>query len=239
MLLRDVLSPSFNDFRKPATPMVVPTADSDCCCQIVARRLLTPAQMSHAARRYLLGCSRTGRTIFWMRDNNGTFRDGHVGTSWVSLMLCAREPRLLRFWHARHCLFGLHLLADSPIAIVDTEQAAVILSEVYPAMTWMAHASYLTLDLLEPLRRHQVVLFPRTDETLSNYLFHEKVAELARQTYRLDITVSTVLEDHATPQQKQRHADLVDFLFDAERMEPSNDAFGASKPCEFHVNSLR
>ena len=36
--------------------------------------------------------------------------DGHIGNSWVSVMMKAREPKLLRDWHVEHCLFGLHLI---------------------------------------------------------------------------------------------------------------------------------
>ena len=41
-----------------------------------------------------------------------------------------------------------------------------------------------------------------------------EVADQARRKYHLDITVSSLLEDHATPDQKQRCIDLVDYIFE-------------------------
>ena len=53
----------------------------------------------------------------------------------------------------------------------------------------------------------------RTDPTLSTYLFFKDLAALVRQRYGLDITVDDTLEKRATPDQKSRCIDLVDFLF--------------------------
>lgn len=113
--LKDILSPSFKDFRTPHLPMIQPTADSDFCQEVVARGWLTAEQMEHAAMRYRLGRSRSGKTIFWMIDDMMMVRDGRIGDHWVSQMLKAREPRLLQGVHTDHCLFGLHLLGHTEI----------------------------------------------------------------------------------------------------------------------------
>jgi hypothetical protein len=115
MKLKEILSPSFNDFKKPRKPMITVSTDSDFCREVVARGWLTEEKMHHAAARYRLGKSRSGRTIFWMIDERGICRDGHIGEAWVSQMLKAREPKLLQFWHAEHSLFGLHLLSHTDL----------------------------------------------------------------------------------------------------------------------------
>ena len=47
---------------------------------------------------------------------------------------------------------------------------------------------------------------------LTNVAFLD-IADHARRKFHLDVTVSTFLEDHATPAQKSRGIDLVDYLY--------------------------
>ncbi len=217
--LQDILSPSFKAFRKPHPPMVQPTADSDFCQEVVARGWLTAEQMEHAARRYRLGRSRSGKTIFWMTDDMMIVRDGRIGDRWVSQMLKAREPRLLKDCYTEHCLFGLHLLAHTTdsetIGVVESMRSCIVLSERFPKYLWMAtgYLSNLNERLFLPLKGCHVVCFPPTDQTRGTYLLWLTVAEEARK-YGIDITVSRFLEDNATPEQKAREIDLVGFLFD-------------------------
>ena len=213
--IKDVLSPSFRDFQRPLKPMVVVAHDSDFCQEVVAKGWLTKEQMAHAAARYRLGKSNSGKCIFWMIDELGQVRDGRLGTSWVSVMLKAREPELLRGWYAKHCLFGLHLLKPAAtVCVVEAERSAVVLSELFPEHLWMAvmEDTYFTLDLLEPLQANRVVIYPHTDMTQDNFLCWEEMADEARRTYQLDITVSDVLEKHASQEQKQRSIDLLRYL---------------------------
>ena len=100
---------------KPSMIETCRADDSDFCLEAVANGWLTEEEMHHAAARYRLGKSRSGKTIFWMIDERGICRDGHIGQGWVSQMLKAREPKLLQFWHAEHCLFGLHLLGHTDL----------------------------------------------------------------------------------------------------------------------------
>ena len=104
---------------------------------------------------------------------------------------------------------------NKTVCVVESETSAVILSELFPEYVWMAYVTtaHLRPELFAPLLGHKVVLFPRTDPTLSNFLFFKDLAALVRQRYELDITVNRVLEDRATDEQKERCIDLVDFLF--------------------------
>ena len=136
MKLKDILSPSFKDFRKPHKPIVVVAYDSDFCQEVVARQWLTEKQMQHAADKYRLGRSRSGKTIFWMIDEISLVRDGRIGEAWVSQMLKQRHPDLLSSIPTVHCFFGEHLLAmetSSKVCLVESERSAVVLSEIYPA----------------------------------------------------------------------------------------------------------
>ena len=101
--LNDILTPSFRSLGKntPDPQLVVVAYDSDFCQDAVAKGWLTEEQIHHAADSYHLGKSRSGKCI------------GRLGNSWVSQLLKAREPKILREYHARHCLFGLHLLCHT------------------------------------------------------------------------------------------------------------------------------
>ena len=217
MKLKNFHTPWWSDFRKPQQPMVVVSADSDFCQETVTRGWLTKEQMAHAAARYQLGKSRSGRCIFWMIDETGIVRDGHIGDSWVSVMLKAREPELLSHWHAGHCLYGLHLLKEAgAVCIVEKESSAVILSELFPDSIWLASVYPMNFNVcsFEPLCGREVVLFPSTDETMDNFMVWEELADQARRSYHLHIVVQDILERQATADQKRRKIDLVDFLYD-------------------------
>lgn len=218
------------DFSVPSMPMVEACRadDFDFFAPFIAAENLTVKQMKHACQRYSLGKTRSGQPVFWMMDDMFTPLDAHIGSSvWLSALLKAREP-LIASWRVTHCLFGLHLLCHTEstalelsvcykktVCIVESETSAVILSELFPEYIWMAYATtaHLIPELFAPLQGHKVVLFPRTDPTLSTYLFFKDLATIVRQLYKIDITVDDTLENRATPEQKERCIDLVDFLF--------------------------
>ena len=247
MKLKEILSPSFKDFRKPHKPIVVVDYESDCCQEVVARQWLTETQMQHAADKYRLGRSRSGKTIFWMIDEIGQVLDGHIGSSWVSQMLQRRYPDLLTGIPTFHCLFGLHLVtmgtgtqcaampqarlhsgacpqfdqSASKICLIESERSAVILSEIYPEYIWLAwvYDANLTIDKLEPLTGHRVILYPRASEAKEDFTFCSELASQARSLFGLDITVNDILEHQASTDQKARRIDLVDFLFESPALE--------------------
>ena len=90
------------------------------------------------------------------------------------------------------------------------------MSEHFPQYLWLAAGGLfeLTADKLFPLRRHRIILFPDTDPDLRAYTRWYEVAGEARRLYGLNISVSPLLEQRATPEQKQRKIDLVDYLFE-------------------------
>ena len=214
--------------------------DSDLCHELTDRYGFTPEEMHRAAERYHLGRSKSGKTIYWMIDELGIVRDGHLANSWVSQMLKSRCPSFLQDWYPHHCLFGQHQLSHEvekfsgkfssdfegtrpthtsesikSIGIVESERSAVILSEARPELLWLAYAYplNLTVDLFEPLQGHTITLFPRTDPNQDNYYAALEFADQVHRRYHLDFRVSSLLEDNATPAQKSAEIDLADFLF--------------------------
>jgi hypothetical protein len=108
----------------------------------------------------------------------------------------------------------------SSIAVVEAEKTAVILSELYPQYVWLAAGGLgeVQVDKFRPLRGHKVIMFPDTDpEGVAYKRWCEAAERVMGQPFwedSLPIRVSNVLERHASPEQKARKIDLVDFLFD-------------------------
>ncbi len=228
-LLRKQIEPKIKqqvNFMLPSKPMIdaCRADDFDFFQPFIDTGKLTIEQMHRAAERYFLGKTKSGLPIFWMIDDMQIPLDAHIApNTWMSALLKRREP-ILECWQVQHCLFGLHLLsladgADNaddtkPIAIVESEPSAVVLSGLFPECHWMAYAttSHLSPDLMVPLEGHTITLYPRTDPTLSTFLFFEDFADLVRRHYDIDITVDATLEDYATADQKERCIDILDFI---------------------------
>jgi hypothetical protein len=105
------------------------------------------------------------------------------------------------------------------IAIVESEKSAVILSEKFPDFVWLSCGGLQAFkaELLAPLVDYKVVIFPDTDPTGDAFRQWSQVATEAQRLYkfRYPLRVSPLLESHASPEQKQRKIDLVDYLYEA------------------------
>ena len=180
-----------------------------------------------------------GKIMYYRTDCH---RDHDRHPQWVSNLLKRHylqdDKELIASIPSYHCLFGTHLLTgerltvngerlnnnhqprtmnhEPAIAVVEAEKTAVIMSEHFTQYLWLAAGGLfeLTADKLFPLRRHRIVLFPDTDPDLTAYTRWYEVAQEARRLYGLDISVSPLLEQRATPEQKERKIDLVDYLFE-------------------------
>ena len=177
---------------------------------------------------------RDGKIMYYRPDCH---RDHDRHPQWVSNLLKRHylkdDPQLASEIKTHHCLFGTHLVkthpqplpvwrgvvtggrCGSPVAVVEAEKTAVILSAHYPEYLWLAAGGLteLTTQKLFPLRHHRIVLFPDTDPDQTAYTRWYTIAQDAHRQYGLDITVSSLLERRATAEQKQQKIDLVDFLF--------------------------
>lgn len=110
--------------------------------------------------------------IFWQIDINKNLRAGKVIAydSEGKRRKDVKPP--VRWWHKivksdcqlNQCLFGEHLIGESnkPIAVVESEKTACILSICNPAFTWVACGSKTNLQdyKCELLSGYHVTLFP-------------------------------------------------------------------------------
>ena len=124
----------------------------------------------------------------------------------------ARPEGTLHTWRTLNS--ELYTLNSKPVAIVESEASAAVLSELFPEVLWMAYATVEHLDvaLFAPLQGRAVAIYPSTDPSASTYLFFLDLAEAVRQRYDIHISVASILEDLATPPQKDRCIDLLGFL---------------------------
>ena len=101
------------------------------------------------------------------------------------------------------------------VCIVESEKTAVIMSEVKPDYLWLATGGKTELNVakLKPLAGRRVILFPDTDETGDTYREWYEVAQAATDVFGHPVTVSSLLEQHATKAQKAAKIDIVDMLF--------------------------
>ena len=227
------------DFVMPSMKMIFAcrAIDFDFFQPFIAAGKLTVEQMHHAAQRYHLGKTKSGQPMYWMIDDMLQPLDAHIGQDlWISQLLKKREP-LLQYWTVHHCLFGLHLLhteitesteinsfdscnscsEEKPICVVESEQAAVVLSELFPDSIWMAYCTvpHLDIELFAPLEGRTVTIYPCTDPCMSNILFFDDLCASVRKHFDITLSVDRTLEDHATDAQKSRHIDLLDFLLES------------------------
>ena len=105
-----------------------------------------------------------------------------------------------------------------PVAVVEAEKTAVILSAYYPQYVWLATGGLFEVqpEKFRPLRGRKVILFPDADPDGKAYAYwFEAAQQVMAQPYWEDSTpirVSALLEQHATPEQKSRKIDLVEFI---------------------------
>ena len=105
---------------------------------------------------------------------------------------------------------------NKTICVVESEKTAVMMSELRPDCLWLATGGKTELNVarLKPLQGHRVILFPDTDTDGSTYREWYELALAAGDVYGQPFTVSAILEQHATPSQKQRKIDIADYFFE-------------------------
>jgi hypothetical protein len=186
--------------------------------------------------KYFIGTSKhwEGATVFWQTDLSNKIRSGKVmlynpatgkrvkkpfnHITWVHTLLKQTEFNLSQ------CFFGLHLIKDKskPIALVESEKTAIIASVYLPQYIWLSVGSLtnLTLDKCRPLAGRTIVLFP---DIKGMEAWSAKAEELR---LLINVSVSDLLENIATDQEREEGLDIADYLirFDWKQFrQPDND----------------
>lgn len=180
-----------------------------------------------AVKRYHLASWR-GAAVFWYIDKNKRIRsgkvmyynqEGHRNKNYNPFYMhsvLASQALLPEGWHLRRCLFGEHLLANdpaAPIALVEAEKTAIIASALIkgPAL-WLAAGGlqYLNENSCAALKGRNVIAYP---DLQAFDKWKGRLQQLSN-TIGFNVSFSTLLEDRATADQRQRGLDIADFLLD-------------------------
>jgi hypothetical protein len=195
-------------------------------------RLFDKKKVAFLIDEFKIGTSKhwSGATVFWQLDNNGKIRTGKIMLydpqtgkrvkrdvayiQWVHKIL------KLKNYNLEQCLFGLHQLpkaTSKPVAIVESEKTAVLMTGFYPGYCWMATGglSNLTYSKMKVLSPRKIILYP----DLGGWdKWHEKAGDLIQK--RLDVQVSTILEKHCSFKDRESGYDIADY-FIKEKMFPT------------------
>ena len=129
--------------------------------------------------------------------------------NWLHSIL-KRRKQLPPDWQLTQCLFGEHLLPqhqDKTIALVESEKTAIICAALMPQYLWLATGgkSGLTSERLNSLKGRKIIVFPDIDAFKD---WQQKIFTFPH----LDIRISRLLEDNATPADRAAHIDLADWI---------------------------
>lgn len=160
-------------------------------------------------KMYNVGSSKhwDGATIFWQVDDLGRVRYGKVMLYEQKTGKRVKEPfnhftninTVLKQKDFNHqqCLFGLHLLPGNkkPIALVESEKTAIIMSLVDNEYLWLATGGKgnFKFEVLQPLAGKNIIAFPDVGET-----FWSEVSSRLNET-GFNITISDKLENQGFP----------------------------------------
>jgi hypothetical protein len=192
--------------------------------------ILTDEQIQAIGENYALGATKTSEVIFWQIDIQGKVRTGKImqynpdtgrrlkhesgAIDWVHNKL-KKIGTLPEDFNLKQCFFGEHLLKLYPektVAIVESEKSALIASAVFPDLVWLSAGNIhgLSIEKCEVLRSRNTILFP----DLNAFDKWSEKAIHIKKVYNCNITVSSLLEDIATPEAKANGLDIADYLIE-------------------------
>lgn len=225
--------------------------DRDSALITFLRTLLVPLVIEGLIEEYRLGVTRGGDIIFFQLDAQGRCRTGKVmkynpetghrikdpdvpgRITWIHSLM-KQTGQLSSDWTLTQCLFGEHLLPTypgKPVALVESEKTAIICAGLMPRYLWLATGgkSQLNPDRLAVLAGRKVIAFPDIDA------FDDWTEKLAGNP-NLDITVSPILRQNATPEDLANHIDIADWLI-RYKTEPAGEP--VKKHCVAFLKAAR
>ncbi len=186
-------------------------------------------------QRYYIGTYKDGLTVFWQIDGRGKIHTGkimrydtrtgkrQIVRAWIEdgktrqLKVDWMHGKIKKDFSLMQIFFGQHLLSkfpDKPAAIVEAEKTAIIASLCMPQFVWLATGSkqWLKVERLQRLGNRQIIIYPDAD----GFELWQTIATDARRL-GLDVKVSSLIENHATDEQKANGYDLADYLINQQR----------------------
>ena len=208
-------------------PSLIPPPSGDNHLITYLKTLLPSSAIDRIIADYRLASTPDQAIIFLQIDKAGQCRTGKImqynpytghrikdpnmpgRINWIHTTL-KRKKLLPKDWQLTQCLFGEHLLSsdqDKTVALVESEKTAIISSALMPQYTWLATGgkSGLTAERLASLKGRKIIVFPDVDAFKD---WQQKIFTFPH----LDIRISRLLEDNATPADRAAHIDLADWI---------------------------
>jgi hypothetical protein len=206
---------------------------------------------SYICAMYAIGATRAGEVVFWQIDIEGKVRTGKVmkynpitghrikhesgSINWIHNLL-KKDGTLPGDFNLVQCFFGEHLLRENPtksVAIVESEKSAIIGAGVMPDLVWLAAGNLngLSIDKCKVLKGRNVILFP---DLKAFDKWSEKANEI-KTIVGCKISVSDLLEQIATDEERENGFDIADYLI-REIKEPAQIRQRFSNEIESLIN---
>ena len=194
-------------------------------------RYIPADRLKAVLKRYGIGRTRSGATIWWQIDDAGQLRDGKimayqnnghrdksVPPTWAHIMLeRLNDTQGSPLWSKEHpqttkCLFGQHLLAvpqyrNQRVIIVESEKNALIGHLVMPQYLWLATGSKgnFKSDMLQCLAGRDVWALPDADA-------FDEWTRKADTINKPKVQIWDMIERLATPEMREKGADIADLI---------------------------
>ena len=189
---------------------------------------LTTEQISSIGEKYAIGATKNKEVVYWQIDIKGKVRTGKImqynpftgkrikhesgAIDWVHNKL-KKSGTLPEDYNLQQCFFGEHLLGLHPeavVCIVESEKSALISAAIFPEQIWLATGGIgnLSIEKCQVLKGRNIILYP----DLNGYnKWLDKAIEIEKQC-SCNISISTLLEDIATPGAKAQGLDVADYM---------------------------
>lgn len=202
----------------------------DCDSGLIGylRRIIPHDTIDQIIDEYRLGVTHDGDVIYFEIDMNSNCRTGKImkydsetghrikdesnpnRINWVHARM-KRDGRLPSDWELKQCLFGEHLLSKHPdktVALVEAEKTAVICAAFMPEYIWLATGGKSQLnDRVRVLTGRKVFAFPDLDAMA-------EWRQRAAQYPEVNIQVSSILHQCATPAAVEQKMDIADWVIE-------------------------
>lgn len=198
-------------------------------------RLFGKDTASELVKMYFIGRSRkcdNEAVVFWRIDDVGNLRTGKV-MNYDSTTLKRKD-----YFNFAHCLineyndmnylqcfFGEHLLTENPgkpVAIVESEKNAVIMSVYAPYFVWLATGGisgckWKQYNVYKALKGRSVFLYPdfgwsNKIKGITCFQSWQEIANHIRSRIPVNIQVGHILEDSMQESKRDDGDDLVDYF---------------------------
>ena len=195
---------------------------------LFCKTLFPDKDISTLAKTYGIGTSKQyngNSTVFWQKDLQSNVRGGKIikydpitgkrnkevvpPATWVHTVMKQTEFNLSQ------CLFGLHLIKRNtkPVAIVESEKTAFLMSLEDDSYNWLATAGKgnFKYEILEAVKDRKIFAFPDKGE----FKMWSDISERLKD-YGFDIYVSDMIENG----NYSTGTDLADLLIIEKQTEP-------------------